>query len=173
MSGIGSQIGSVVGTLAGGWEAYQDMLQNIKPTPTPFPGIQVYETSLLPEDYGVTLPPAGIFVGKGSGLDTKQHEYGHYLQYKDMGAGSFYWNVGLPSIYNVAENNLETVLFGKLTYSVDHRYYSVETDANQRALNFFGSSIDKNFNNYFPTNTRTTPYNWYERMWRYFYQIFK
>jgi hypothetical protein len=131
-----------------------------------YPGINIYEGNGM--SGGITVPPLGIFVEQGAGTDLKQHEYGHYLQYKNMGALGYYKNIALPSLYNAAENKFETWLFGKPVFSVPHSFYRTETDANRNSINFFGTSLDKSFNTYFPTNTQTTPFTWYERLGIYY-----
>lgn len=102
-----------------------------------FPGISVYQSPLM-DGKGVTMPPFGIIVGTDAGEDLIQHEYGHYLQYQDMGIVNYYNDVGLPSIYNEMENTLEKALFGKFLFSIDHRNFRTETDANIRSREFFG-----------------------------------
>ena len=93
-----------------------------------YPGIALFETSLMKPGYGITIPPLGIWVGKGTSLATKQHEYGHYLQYKSMGFGGFYGDVGFPSLYSAWKNS-----------SYIHGQQWFERDANSRAHSFFGS----------------------------------
>ena len=100
-----------------------------------YPGIRIFEKSWM--SGGISVPPLGVFVEKPAYPGLKEHEYGHYLQYKQMGVIKFYINVAFPSLVNATENRLEIWLFGQPTFSVPHLYYRVETDANSRAQNFF------------------------------------
>ena len=95
---------------------------------TDFSGIKVQEHRLLRQGTGVCLPPLGIFVYKGASIAVKQHEYGHYLQYRAMGFWKFYLLVGIPSLWSAT-------LFPKR-----HRYRSFERDANNRSRAFFGEN---------------------------------
>jgi LysM repeat protein len=130
-----------------------------------YPGINIYEGYGM--SGGMTTPPLGIFVQKGASQGLKQHEYGHFLQYKSMGALSYYKNVALPSLYNAAENSFENMLFGKTVFSVDHAYYRTETDANTRSQNRFGpnSPITSWPNN---GQTGSTPFTWSQRLGIYY-----
>ena len=119
------------------------------------PGISVYETGLMPEGSGVTLPLFGIFVGSSPTTGLVQHEYGHYLQYKELGFLGFYKNIGAPSVYNEIEHDLG------IPYVVPHRYFRTETDANRRSQLFYDSGQPiQNWN----TTTRFSPYTWSERL---------
>jgi LysM repeat protein len=129
------------------------------------PGINIYEGYGM--SGGMTTPPLGIFVQKGASQGLKQNEYGHFLQYKSMGALSYYKNVALPSLYNAAENSFENMLFGKTVFSVDHAYYRTETDANIRSQNRFGpnSPITSWPNN---GQTGSTLFTWSQRLCIYY-----
>ncbi len=123
------------------------------------PGINVLETSFMAKDEGITLPPFGIVVDSETSLDVIQHEYGHYLQYKELGLIDFYKNIGLPSIYNGLENSLH------IPKSVPHRYYRTETDANYRAQKFYNSSQPIHHR---PTAPINSTHNWLDRLNLYF-----
>ncbi len=91
-----------------------------------FPGISIRESKLLKWGMGVCLPPFGIFVYEGASIAVKQHEFGHFLQYQEMGFLKFYLFVGIPSLWSAA-------LFPKL-----HHQRSFEKNANERSRAFFG-----------------------------------
>lgn len=93
-----------------------------------FPGINIIETNWLKKGMGVCIPPFAILVYDGASTAVKQHEYGHFLQYQQMGFIRFYLKVGLPSLYSAA-------FFPK-----KHHLLKVEKDANKRAVHFFGEN---------------------------------
>lgn len=97
-----------------------------------FSGIKIYESSWMKRGLGVSLPPLGIFVSQGASLALKQHEYGHYLQYKEMGFWQFYTKVGFPSFMSASFN------------PQNHSRLEVEKDANRRAVLFFGKDAPIN-----------------------------
>ena len=91
-----------------------------------FPGITIIESNMLKSGMGVCMPPFGIVVYRGVSLALKQHEYGHFLQYRQMGFFRFYLTVGFPSLWSAT-------FFPK-----NHINLKVEKDANKRASIFFG-----------------------------------
>ncbi len=91
-----------------------------------FPGISIIETRWLKAGMGICIPPFGIFVSPGVSHALKQHEYGHFLQYRQMGFWKFYFGVGFPSLWSATFNPR------------NHHNLKVEKDANQRAVDFFG-----------------------------------
>lgn len=95
-------------------------------TTSDFPGIPIIETRWLKRGMGICIPPFGIFVYKGASRALKQHEYGHFLQYRQMGFWYFYFKVGFPSLCSAA------------FYPRNHHNLKVEKDANQKAVDFFG-----------------------------------
>lgn len=119
---------------------------------------------------GITTPPLGIFVEEGASVALKQHEYGHFLQYRKMGAVNYYMNVALPSIINEAENKLERALFGRTVFSVPHFYYRTETNANSQSQSFFGNGAPISS---WPgmNSTRRTPFSFPERLSLYLFFI--
>lgn len=93
-----------------------------------FPGIKIIESSILKRGMGVCLPPVGIIIYQGASLALKQHEYGHFLQYRQMGFFRFYLKVGIPSLWSAT------------FYPRNHYNLNVERDANKRAAAFFGEN---------------------------------
>jgi hypothetical protein len=91
-----------------------------------FPGITIIESNMLKRGMGICLPPFGIVVYRGASLALKQHEYGHFLQYRQMGFLRFYLVVGLPSLWSA------------VFFPENHFNLKVEKDANKRASAFFG-----------------------------------
>ncbi len=91
-----------------------------------FDGIRIMEISFMPKGSGVSLPPFGILVGRNASINLKQHEYGHYLQYRVMGFFRFYIEVGLPSLWSAT------------FHPRIHYLQSFEVDANRRAREYFG-----------------------------------
>lgn len=119
-----------------------------------YPGVKIYQSRLVAYGSAVTLPGIGILIHPSiTGIDmvqTLQHEYGHYLDYKfspDLNQNmqspssmlNFYVAIGIPSIFNAATG------FGGNHYS-----YWTEIRANQWAKNWFGASyISDEY--YYPT----------------------
>ena len=97
-----------------------------------FTNIKIYEKKSMKKGTGICLPPLGIFVSKGASLALKQHEYGHFLQYKAMGFWKFYLYIGIPSIKSAYFNPR------------NHRLHPVEKDANKRASIYFGKDAPIN-----------------------------
>lgn len=95
--------------------------------PEDFSGIRICETSFFKKGSGICLPPIGVFVSKNASLAIKQHEYGHFLQYQEMGFFYFYFQIGLPSLWSAT-------FFPKL-----HHQRSFERDANKRSRAYFGT----------------------------------
>lgn len=110
-----------------------------------FSGIRIYELSWMKKGMGVCLPPLGVFVCGGASLALKQHEYGHYLQYKGMGFWRFYLNVGIPSLRSAIFN------------PQNHSTLEVEKDANRRAVAFFGKAAPINNPNFWPVSYTDNP----------------
>ncbi len=99
-----------------------------------FHGADVYETTRLTGDDGITLPGRGILVPKGtyslnSNYTLLQHEYGHILQARMIGNANFYGNVGVPSIFSAQ-------------FSANHQRFWTEVWANNLSFDYF-SSISK------------------------------
>jgi RHS repeat-associated protein len=132
-----------------------------------YPGIRIYESSWMRG--GISLPPFGIVVEKPSYPGLKEHEYGHFLQYEEMGAFNYYTRVALPSIYNAMENDIERLLYNRVILSVDHSYYPVETDANRRSKEYFGPYSPINNEKIWPSNSKSTSHPWHQRLFLYIY----
>lgn len=101
-----------------------------------FPGIKVRECKILKRGMGVCIPPLGIFVHEGASVAIQQHEYGHYLQYQELGFLRFYFFVGIPSLWSAT-------LFPRT-----HNRQSYERDANRRSRVFYGEYselVDRNY----------------------------
>ncbi len=103
-----------------------------------FEGQNVFESKMLGNingDYSaVTIPERGIIAAKGvftSGLDRgkamMQHEFGHILQYRRVGAYA-YWHIISP----------ESLASATLTSSSSHGRFWTETWANYLSKGYFG-----------------------------------
>jgi len=72
--------------------------------------VPIFESPLMGRGYGsagIALPGIGIIVGTGvysHRLDTMAvyHEYGHFLQAKQMGKVIFYLCIGIPSLWSAS-----------------------------------------------------------------------
>lgn len=87
---------------------------------------------------GFTLPDKGIFVGKGvfsghsiNGHAMMQHEFGHVLQYRKVGAILYYKSIAKESMFNCACD--------ELLGTRSHDTFWTETWANYLSKNYFGS----------------------------------
>jgi RHS repeat-associated protein len=104
-----------------------------------FEGVDVYETPELGTGYGsggITLPGRGITVGKGvytKNLDFElmQHEFGHTLQIKQMGAARFLKEVGLPSLRSASKHGVN---------GWKHNEFWTEVSANRLSKAYFDSN---------------------------------
>jgi TANFOR domain-containing protein len=110
--------------------------------PLKYPGIKIFHTSKI--GAAVTLPGIGIFInsdvfGGGNGLDkVTQHEYGHFLDYKNSGSidlmpsgvrlFGYYTLIGLPSIFSASILN---------SAGGNHSNYWTEVRANKLAKSWF------------------------------------
>jgi len=100
-----------------------------------FEGVNVFETEKLGYGRysgGITLPKTGIIVGQGvfsRGLypELMQHEFGHILQARRVGVGTFYGIIGKESLLSAA-------------FSHSHNTYWTETWANYLSQQYFGSA---------------------------------
>lgn len=101
-----------------------------------FPNIKVFESKLFKG--GITFPGLGIVVCKREDMALIQHEYGHYLDYKNFTARYgvvvafiiFYCFIGLPSLCNA--------IYDKLFKLKSHSFFYTETRADHLAKEFFG-----------------------------------
>ena len=100
-----------------------------------FHGIRIYEASWMGQGYhsaGLTLPGVGILVGKGVMTEKLNyhllmHEYGHILQYREIGFWRFYLLVGIPSLISAWTNG----------YGKGHQQYWTEYWCNYLAKSYF------------------------------------
>jgi RHS repeat-associated protein len=97
-----------------------------------YPGIQVYRHCNWATQ-GFSAAPIGIFITdnnyKGIMLEDEsyvQHEYGHYLQYKEVGAYDYYLKIAIPSAIDL------------FLHPKTHHIQPYEIDANRRSNAFFG-----------------------------------
>ncbi|MBX2913135.1 MAG: hypothetical protein KF717_13235 [Cyclobacteriaceae bacterium] len=97
-----------------------------------YPGVKIYETSLMREYSGVTLPGIGILIHPSvrgvSRTKMLQHEYGHFLDSQYFKGARFYTEIGIPSIWNTISD------------PSSHDSYWTEIRANKRAERFFGEN---------------------------------
>jgi hypothetical protein len=95
-----------------------------------YPGVKIYQTSTIREYSAVTLPGIGILIHPSvTGRDQTQmlqHEYGHILDSQYYQGARFYFEIGIPSIWNV------------MTDPSSHDYFWTEMRANKKAERFFG-----------------------------------
>ena len=129
------------------------LLENSKDISDPikYPGVKIYETTLMKEGTGVTLPGIGIFIYPQKDADKKerllQHEYGHFRDYINSPEKkhditytfNFYSTVGIASLVNEL-----TGLGGP------HSSFWTEIRANKEAVKFFGDKLQKDFTKYYP-----------------------
>ncbi|MBU1067749.1 hypothetical protein KKE60_08175 [Patescibacteria group bacterium] len=80
---------------------------------------------------GMCLPPFGIYVNRNAPEHVRQHEYGHYLQYKEYGMAKYYLTVGLPSVISAATSA-----------PGEHMKKNFERDASRRAVEHFGADSE-------------------------------
>jgi len=111
-----------------------------------FQDARMYESKLLgnvSNSGGVTLP-MDIVVGEGVYdsrtyfcLGVKQHEYGHILQYKELGSidAVYYDAIGIPSLRSATLDGLSNSCF-----EWNHNYFWTEEWANTLSKNYFGSA---------------------------------
>lgn len=111
-----------------------------------FEGVNVFENETFFGDIGeggnlrgATFPGKGILVSKGvytsGGLDGKallQHEFGHILQYREVGAKAYYSVIAPESLASAARSAVDP------SYSHDH--FWTETWANYLSKGYFGTS---------------------------------
>ena len=103
-----------------------------------FEDASVFEAKWLNES-GATIPELGIIVEKGiytSGSDVGrellQHEYGHILQYKKVGAKAFYSVITPESVASAS--------YSYISPSYNHDSYWTETWANYLSKQYFGAN---------------------------------
>ncbi len=99
-----------------------------------FENTSIYESALCKKGHGLTIPQIGIITYQGAfskGLDLGliKHEFGHILQYRNVGIIKFYFGIGLPS--------LMSALKASFNKSYRHQTHLVEIDANRLSFNYF------------------------------------
>ncbi len=118
-----------------------------------YEGVNVFETDMLgicgEGTYsGYTLPGHGIVVAKGvytlglkGDVGMMQHEFGHILQARKVGAFGYYSIIAPESIHSATTNSMN-----------GHRAFWTEKWANYMSKNYFGSSwnVVKTGYNYYP-----------------------
>lgn len=100
-----------------------------------FPNIKLFESNLFKG--GITLPGIGIIVSNKKDIALIQHEYGHYLDFKNyktkygtiISLVVYYCYIGLPSLYN----SIIDKIFNRKT----HTFFYAETRADNLAKAFF------------------------------------
>ena len=103
-----------------------------------FEDASVFEAKWLDES-GATIPDLGIIVGKGTytsgskiGKELLQHEYGHVLQYKKVGAKAYYSVIAPESAASASYSNINPL------YA--HDSFWTETWANYLSRKYFGAN---------------------------------
>lgn len=107
-----------------------------------FEDTKVFEAKWLGEigidAQGATVPDVGIIVGKGTytsgsdiGKELLQHEYGHVLQYKRVGAKAYYSVITPESIASASYSNYNPLY--------NHDSFWTETWANYLSKHYFGT----------------------------------
>lgn len=105
----------------------------MKPTAY-FENTKIYETKFIGEGHGITLPNFGIFLFPGTyslqkDLWLVKHEFGHILQYQEMGFIKFYLKIGVPSFWSAIKQSLYK--------NYHHQTHKVELDANRKSYHHF------------------------------------
>jgi hypothetical protein len=97
-----------------------------------FEGIKIFEAHWMPVGAGMALPGFGIIVYPGGSGNIKllRHEFGHILQSKETGILSFYFEIGIPSLFSAMRN-------GKNGHR--HQMYWTEVWADQLSTLYFKS----------------------------------
>ncbi|MFN4000427.1 hypothetical protein [Algoriphagus sp.] len=126
-------------------------------------GIRVYQTSWILAGSGICLPEIGIFISKAipekARLSIIQHEYGHFLDFKNGVNGGpkrlfgsrilgFYILIGIPSLFNLIPLINQLPIF-----KGDHRTFWTEIRANQLAKAHFGKFLAEGFERSFPSKS--------------------
>ena len=104
-----------------------------------FENTKIYETKFIGKGHGITLPGFGIFLSPETfslqkDLWLVKHEFGHILQYRELGLLKFYLKIGIPSVFSAIKQN-----FQKNYY---HQNHPVEIDANKKSFEYFNQPKD-------------------------------
>ncbi|OAQ38162.1 hypothetical protein A5893_15295 [Pedobacter psychrophilus] len=113
-----------------------------------FENIRIFESKFIKNGHGITLPNFGIFLSPETfslqkDLWLVKHEFGHILQYRELGFIKFYLKIGIPSLISAIKQNLKKDYY--------HQKHNVEIDANRRSYLYFDKPKDWPFNR-FPIN---------------------
>jgi hypothetical protein len=125
----------------GGWHGSS---ASWDPGPTETPGVTVSSSMTWFANW--SYPGLGIHVAKGQPIGTIQHEYGHYLQYQQIGILQYTFGVAIPSMWN-------------LTFGTNHDYQPYELEATTLAHDFYGANSQVSNSNYptYYTNPELQP----------------
>jgi len=104
-----------------------------------FEGAKIFETKLIHKGRGITLPNFGIFLSPRTyslqkDLWLVKHEFGHFLQYQEIGFIKFYIKIGISSLFSAVKQNL--------IKDYDHQTHKVELDANKKSYLYFNQPSD-------------------------------
>ena len=111
-----------------------------------FEGVNVFESKRMGNIK--TIPERGIIVGKGvftsgelKGTAMLQHEFGHILQYRQVGTKAYYSVIAPESLFSATRSRFDSL------YS--HDYFWTETWANFLSKEYFGAKwLGKLFSGY-------------------------
>jgi hypothetical protein len=104
---------------------------NQGPAANETPGVNVYHNLTFGGNW--SYPGLGIHLYPNQPLSTRQHEYGHYLQYKKMNIVSYTWFVAIPSTINLG-------LINWGVHTDDHNRKDYELEASTLADEFYGKN---------------------------------
>ena len=110
----------------------------MKPTAY-FENTKIFETKFICKGRGITLPNFGIFLNSRTYSQKKdlwlvKHEFGHILQYREIGFIKFYFKIGIPSLWSAIKQNLFKDYY--------HQTHPSEIDANKRSFEYFKQPLD-------------------------------
>jgi hypothetical protein len=111
--------------------AKKDPAANQGPAANATPGVKVYHNLTFGGNW--SFPGLGIHLYPNQPLSIQQHEYGHYLQYKQMNIVSYTWYVAIPSSINLA-------LINGGVHTNDHDMQIYELEATTLADHFYGKN---------------------------------
>ncbi|HRG58147.1 MAG TPA: hypothetical protein PK323_04270 [Bacteroidia bacterium] len=109
-----------------------------------FENVNVYGSTFgaLKRRAAVTIPGVGIFVHPIdiNNTDLLRHEFGHFLQFKELGFIKFIFKIALKSLISASKAN----------QNKDYKHMSCETEwlANKISYEYFNAPKDWNFNDY-------------------------
>ncbi|HVW98380.1 MAG TPA: hypothetical protein VHA56_20605 [Mucilaginibacter sp.] len=115
----------------GGKTKIQPAKANQGPGANETPGVNVYHNLTFGGNW--SYPGLGMHLYPNQPLSTRQHEYGHYLQYKQMNIVSYTWFVAIPSSINRGLINMGL-------HTNDHDRQPYELEASTLADKFYGKN---------------------------------